>query len=134
MFLGNAAGDNNIDGSRNIILGSNADNLTASTDDYLNIGNSLFGDMGTNPIGATPGVGDDADLTIAGDLTVTGTITGAVAGTISLPIDVEGEEDILNYGGLTPTETFMRQIKADRSIAWGEDAGAALLDANDAFG
>ena len=137
IFIGKNAADNNTTGARNIIIGSGVvgsgpQNLTPTTDDYLNIGNTIFGDMGTNPIGATPGVGDDADLTIAGDLTVTGTITGAVSGSISLPIDVEGEEDILNYGGTTPTETFLRQIKADRSIALGEDAGAALLDANDA--
>lgn len=60
-------------------------------------------------------------------------VSWASGGSITLPIDVEGEEDILNFGGGTPTATFMRQIKADRSIAFGEDAGAALLDANDAL-
>ncbi len=75
-FLGHESGTNNTTGARNIIIGANIQNLTATTNDYINIGNTIFGDMGTNP--TTAGTGDAA-LTIDGGLNITGALTTAVA-------------------------------------------------------
>ncbi len=51
VFIGDNTGDNNATGSRNILIGSSIDNLSSSTDDSLNIGNTIYGDLSTKMIG-----------------------------------------------------------------------------------
>jgi hypothetical protein len=75
IFIGYLAGGNNTLGNRNVIIGNEVDNLTNSTDDYLNIYNAIYGDMGTTTATASA----DAALTIDGDLTLVDlTATGRV--------------------------------------------------------
>ncbi len=119
VFVGSAAGDNNTTGARNIIIGSGTDNLTATTNDYINLGNTIFGDMGTNP--TTPGTGD-ADITIDGDLTVTGTISGGAA--LSFPIDVEGETVIMEIG--SDNDPVLVSAFTNDNLFLGQGAGASV--------
>jgi hypothetical protein len=167
-ILGSGAGGTNLDTEgRNILIGAGVD--SNNTDDYLNIGNTIFGDMGTNP--TTPN-SNDAAISIAGNLglgtstplaklyiadagsapdamTITGNdayikgnlevdgriygdasnLTGIIANDIALPIDVEGETDILDLN--TTGDSFMRHIQAERSIAWGQSAGSNFADGGD---
>ncbi|MCB1532917.1 MAG: tail fiber domain-containing protein [Alphaproteobacteria bacterium] len=124
-FLGIASGDNNTTGLRNILIGANIDNLTASTDDYLNIGNTVFGDMGTNV--TTPGTGDAA-ITIDGDLTITGTCTGCGSGSVSLPIDADtatspaGVIVSIDSGA----DKFLYYDSTLKNTTLGDNAGEAL--------
>ena len=53
------------------MLGSNTQGSSATVNDYLNIGNAIYGDMGTSTATGT----DDAAITIDGDLAVNDDIT-----------------------------------------------------------
>ena len=50
VFLGHKAADNNTTGDSNIIIGAGTDNLTATTNNYLNIGDVIIGDLSTGNI------------------------------------------------------------------------------------
>lgn len=69
VAIGYAAGDNLTTASRNILIGSGVD--SDSSDDYINIGNVIYGDMGTSTATGT----NDAILTIDGGLTIGNTLT-----------------------------------------------------------
>lgn len=65
IALGYQAGDNLTTESRNILIGGSSID-TDTTDDYLNIGNSIYGDMGTSTTKET----GDAAITIDGYLDI----------------------------------------------------------------
>lgn len=49
-FVGNLAGTTTTTGSRNIVVGSGADTPAAGTNDHLNVGDTIFGDLAGNDV------------------------------------------------------------------------------------
>lgn len=74
IAIGYQAGDLNTTGDDNILIGYDVDAPLATTSDYLNIGNLIYGDLANGYIG----IGDTAPsvaLDVVGDIDYTGVIT-----------------------------------------------------------
>ncbi len=94
IFIGLDAGDNNTEGVRNIIIGQEAQNDTPTTDDYLNIGEAIYGDMGDTSID-----GGQASLTIDGDLTINRNAGDTDGGDLTVENDLEVTGTASKTGG-----------------------------------
>ena len=64
VFIGYQAGDSVTDGNDNILIGYDIDTPTASTDNHLNIGNLIYGDLANNEVflDAPAAAAPDGDL------------------------------------------------------------------------
>jgi hypothetical protein len=133
--IGYNAGASTTSGSRNIIIGSGVDSFSATTDDYLNIGNAIKGSMaignfgiyGTSPsFSFYNSTASDADLARLTTLTALGTQSGgeqSVLGQLSFAHSGTGDDEkgvfriLTNKGsdGYVPT-TEMRFDGAGKFI------------------
>ncbi|MEM9336884.1 MAG: hypothetical protein AAGA35_03455 [Patescibacteria group bacterium] len=84
VAIGFNAGNTITTGSNNILLGYDVDTPAVDTSDYLNIGNTIYGDLSTNFVG----IGTSTDLAAA------------------LNIQSTGSNDILNLFETDGTEVF----------------------------
>ncbi len=100
ILLGYQAADNLTTGNNNIIIGYDIDNITATADNVLNIGNLIFGTgldgTGTTLSSGNVGIGTStpgSKLTVAGNVSVTGNIdipettSGGAAGVLNVGSD-----------------------------------------------
>jgi len=109
ILIGPQAGYNVTTGSNNIIIGVNQNAPAANTNSYLNIGNTLFGDLANANIGVgIPSPSQKLDVNgntaMAGTLISSGTGTsifigsGTVGGTWDVTGDVFGSNISHNFG------------------------------------
>jgi trimeric autotransporter adhesin len=147
--IGYQAGDNITTGSRNITIGFDIDAVSATEDDQLNIGNTIFGNMSSNRIAigaltpdATLEVGNGTakfidglnDLLVADDLEVNSNayINGDILTTnINVTEIINGNNlTIINNGSIGNNLDVTNRITADNAIFTTNINGADLFISN----
>jgi fibronectin-binding autotransporter adhesin len=104
-ILGYAAGDAITTGARNIIIGYNVDAVSATGNDQLNIGNTIYGDLSTDFVGI--GISNPNNkLTIEGTSFTGGSFQNATAGVVGINGDAYTAGDVIALDYYTSGSTI----------------------------
>jgi hypothetical protein len=119
IFIGKQSGDANVTGASNIVIGSGTevDGTNTGTSYRLNIGSAIYGTYGTDS--TTEGDGT-ADLTVDGDLDVTGTLSAGTLG-LTYPLDLAGATEVFN--DTVSGNSIMTVDPANFNLFLGDRAG-----------
>jgi hypothetical protein len=129
-FIGYQAGNSVTTGTGNILLGHDVDTPTATTSNYLNIGDAITGDLSSG------------DITIVGDLAVNGddlttdeTTTFNLINTNATTLNIGGAATTLNMAGGSGSTGCTINSSGDLNCSGNlEEGGTALEDKYLAFG
>ena len=143
VFAGYLAGDATTSGSRNIIIGNSVDAPAADTDDHLNIGGGIFGNLSTDKYGvndASPDAAWDIESKAAGDvgLIVQGAASQSAnavqiqssAGTVLVAVDASGNITTIPSIRFTPQSS--EATTTEGTVAYADGSGWDALGTGEA--
>ncbi|MCB1466070.1 MAG: tail fiber domain-containing protein [Rhizobiaceae bacterium] len=120
LFLGYQAGDLTTTGTDNIIIGYNTDASSATASNELNIGNALTGTIDvSSPF-------DSSDLTVNGNLTVTGTCTGCSGGGAIDDLSDAHTDYVTDYNLYMGDSAGVSSSPGQYNVALGQNALGSL--------